>query len=86
MGLLAYGIPILLGILFGFTFTVWVNVVMSIVLSFVAIGALASTYDKELGGLIGIIVAVEIGIFLSALWVTIGILAGFSIDLSWLLR
>lgn len=88
MGLLLYGLPILLGFICGFFFTVPVNAALTVVAVAIGGGLLWSTRNAEIGGLIGVIAAFLAGVFLAAMWVTVGLTSGFvaSIDMSWLLR
>ena len=86
MSLLWHGLPILLGAAAGYIFSLPVNLALTAIAVIVAGYLLWSTKDAEIGALIGIIAAMVAILFLGSMWITIGIIHGLSLDLSWLLR
>ena len=86
MGILLCGLPIAFGAAFGYIFSLPVNIGLSLAAVAFAGWSLWSTSDLEIGAIMGVIVAIVAAIFLAAMWVTIAIVGGFSVDLSWLLR
>jgi hypothetical protein len=88
MKLVMWGVPILLGFMCGFFFTLPVNIAISAVAGGAGGWMLWSTRNHEIGALVGVIAMFLAGIFLVSLWVTIASVSGFAmhVDLSWLLR
>jgi len=88
MGLLLYGLPILLGFVVGYFFTLPIALSVSFVALAIGIYGLWSTRNAEIGGLVGVIAIFETAIFAVSVWVTIALVnqAFHYISLSWLLR
>jgi hypothetical protein len=86
MGILLYGLPIAFGAAFGYIFSLPVNIGLSVAAVAFAAWSLWATRDAEIGSIMGVIVAIEAVIFLAAMWVTIAIIGGFGVDISWMLR
>jgi len=88
--LAVWGIPIFLGLVLGYIFSLPVNIIISLIALGVGLYLLYATRNDEIGSLVGFIAIVEAGIFVVAQWVTIILITGFftnwHIAFSWLFR
>jgi hypothetical protein len=83
---LLYGIPIAFGVGVALIFATPVALALALAAFAFALFSLWATRDAEIGALWGMIVAVEAALFIVPLLITLAVIAGFSVDLSWLLR
>jgi hypothetical protein len=84
--LLLNGLPIVLGIGCAMIFAAPVALILAAIAAAIAGWLLWATKDAELGAMIGIIAAWEAVLFVTPLLLTLAVLYGFTLDLSWVLR
>lgn len=85
---LAFGVPILLGFICGYFFTIPVNILLTTIAMGIGYLLLWSTRDAELGAIFGIAAIIIAIIFSVALWITIGLTGDIfhGINITWLIR